>query len=357
MVDSISTSQRIDAINYALSQAVESRKQGNAEGRTYLVIDTKTGMIGTTSDKTQASSMKQVMSTMNELSREIFNDRGDQSLNRDSIKKLRSNFSTFMRQYENKERGFFGKIAHQISSFVNGFFKLDEQINDNLDHRLAAYGLKEQVKKNGETIIKTVAYEKKQPEIVLQRKMAEEGINQLDKIKDAPNLSPLRISKAFGEELNKAFESKWGYEKAASAFVIASFDTLLSDLTDQVENQQLSPEEAAQKFLSQLKDHILKNNEEKLELDRETFRDLVGDWVQDGKGSKRPDSLDMSDPAFKKLVKDYNSGDWKVGEERTLTQKVMNDETLKKMLNALDTTLNNETFEALLTHYFSQISK
>lgn len=339
--------QKIQEVNAALDKVIKSQK--NINGHVYLVINSKTGKIETTNDKAQASSMREVLIMLDELTKTSLTN-ADIKSNRQAIYELRPKFDTFMKTYENKERKFFPKILYKIVSFVRGIFQLKEQIQENIDNRLAIYGYKNKGEKNE----KSMGYAKYAERELYKRKMQEGSVNQFDKIKDSSDLDILAISKAFDEELYKEFSPRWAKEQGAVEFVSGTFGDVLTELTDQVESEQFSAEEAKAQFFSLLKGRLLQKNRETLELDRETFKDLVGSRVKDGKGVKVPKDMDVKSEEVLKLITDYNTGVWQEG-EKTLTKDIMDEEMFAKMNQALSKILDTGIFKTVLNNYFSQV--
>lgn len=348
--------QSIKEINTILDQAVKSKTGGP---HVYVVIHSQSKLVGLTYDKNLASSMKEVAFWMHDISQKVFQD---PSMNRDEIRKLRHNFNKLKLNLKGSERKEERGILQRISEFVSFIFfgkttKLIEKTEENLDKGLSSYG-KEQVRnKQDESIVtRTIDYAKHAERRLEAQKKAEVDIDQLEKIKDLENLEMRDIEKAFSEELFKVFNPRWAHEKVACALVTEVFEDMLQSLSDKVESGESSPAEAIAQFKSGLVDEIHKKNRIKHELDRETFRDLMGTKVKDGLGDKISNDIDLSLPKIKELIKKYNEDKWTEGQIEILEYDIMNDLHFEKMEAALNVITSRDAFQGALIRYFNQIN-
>jgi hypothetical protein len=351
--------QPIENINDILGTVIESRK-GKSHEHVYLVI--KSGQISTTKNKKEASPMKEVLLTLKAISHEIFSDIDKQAISREAVKAFRIHLDNFiLTHYLDEKRGFFKDRIRLIMFYVRGFFNLTQEIQNQLDMRMSAYGYKNHPKKvygenvqytpNGQIISKTLEYKRTINYEECKIRHEEEEINQFEKIKESVHLDSEDISKAFGIELNKALgKTKWS--KGAIRFITESFDHVLEQVVNQVEVGTLSSEQEIKKFHEIFIEYLNSRNRETIELDREMFRDMVGERVIDGIGRSTIEDIDVRSTEFQQLVKDYNDQTWKTGENKSLTLIYMNEEDFSKMNEVLNKVINNQDFKAVIDHLF-----
>lgn len=339
--------QNIDEINKALEQTVQSRKQAGKTGHIYMRIDSKNQQIELTTDKKLASSMISINHFFYKYSKQVAEDR---SIPRIEVKNLRHNFIHLSKAYVDKERSFFGKIFYIFSSYIAKFLRNETVYK--LDQHLHNYQAGEQ----------TLRYDKYAENIVNEKMAAEANINQFNKIKNNDYLNINLISKAFERELNKDIKTVFSRDKASFEYILGCFDDLLNQLSTQVEQGGITSQGAVNQFEAYLATQLLAKNTEHLEVDRETFKDLVGKRVDGGIGSKIPVSLGMT-KEIKDLIAEYNDDTWvdkkdekgEVINPRTITYDRIEEDQMGKISNALSKIINNEDFKATLVNYFSQV--
>ncbi len=199
-----------------------------------------------------------------------------------------------------------------------------------------------------------------------QKHAAKSDVNQLDKIKDSPDLDQLQISAAFKDELRKGHPFSSSHDEAAFNFVEKSFNHVLSHLADRVdpshrEMKIMSPQEAARQFLTFLQDHLFHHNQQILKFDRKGFKDILERLASEApfKDSfyQRISGLceHQDDEEFKELIQDYTNGVWKEGEEKRFNYAIMDPSMYTKMRSLLVNIIGTENFKELLINYFTQV--
>lgn len=190
---------------------------------------------------------------------------------------------------------------------------------------------------------------------VRKQEIQEQNINQFDKIENSENLNLLSISKAFEKELVKALNENLN-EKMIRAlpFVTTSFSNVLDQLTNEFlspkTTKQIYPKDIENIFSSRFFDDLSKKNRYTEQIDREIFKAIAGVNVKGGTG-KPVEEINFDSPDIQALIRDYNQGTWGE-EERTLTYKVMDDETFSEMKIALNKVIENESFKKVLIKFF-----
>lgn len=370
-------------------------KQGHThEGRFYIVVDPKTFDISLTPIKSMASSMKEVAQWMDQVSQKILQN--PERLNRADLVKLQHNFQELTKLYQTKERGFFTNIAYKVYNLLTSTNKLMIESGAKLKSIKTAikeeeakpekdYGKVEKFRKlikniDEEVVIKredfqtqdavvdsSIEYADSQGHVRAKKRYEISKTNQLEKIQADEDLDFDTLLKATQVEFDKEFKnsvpparmvnrSVSNMFKLSSGLVKGLLYDVLDEVSRDVESNQLNREEALQKFKTLIKTDILDKNHETLEVDRSTFRDLVGSLVKDGNTGMGPiETIDLDSPQVEKLVKDYNDDSWVEGEERPLEYTLMDDKMIGEVDTALNNLFNSPSFNEAVLNYFHQI--
>lgn len=120
------------------------------------------------------------------------------------------------------------------------------------------------------------------------------------------------IFEAFKVDYSEAFSKKVKREISKrdidmSKWMFYIFDEVLYEVSGRVEGGDFSPERAVTAFNRYLQDKISEKNKIIVDVNRETFKILAGNLVNDGSG--RPKLL-KENAEVKNLVKKYNSNQW-----------------------------------------------
>lgn len=157
----------------------------------------------------------------------------------------------------------------------------------------------------------------------------------------------------FQEEIGYKF-----YMPTERDFIIKSFDTVLNELINAIEQKQCKPEKAANDFKVKVIAKVMNESSETISVsvDREDFKYLMGSMVKDFKGGLQLPKIPIT-PHIKKLIEDYDSGKWKDGEEKIISYHNIEPENREKIKPSLDTILSDKSFQDGLLQYFQSIPK
>lgn len=348
--------QDIKDINFVLEWALHSK----SSKRLYVVIDPRTNSIGLTQNKKLATPTKKIAIWVNQFSKQAVQNN---SVDRSALRSLNDRLFEVGKMFKNS-KGFFQKIIDRI--FGDKISKDIDETYVGIEKRLATYGMQKRPKffvefdkagkrekKSHKDMEQTLSYEKHAQNIKADKLKQDGIIDHFEKVKNLEDPSAQDITRAFNDQFSKVFDAKWAPEKAAYMLVTSVFDDLLQEDSDLIET--MSPEETLSWFKKQLLLNIVAKNSETLVMDRDTFRDLMGNKVKDGMGNKIPESIDTGSSQVRKLIKEYNENSWTNGMEKTLEYDIMDGKSLAKMKSALLPIINSEDFNSALLKYFSHL--
>lgn len=367
----------IQEINSVLEQVISSRS-GDGKGRLYVVIHLNSGMIGTTSNKRLASSMSEIAQFVQERADRMIEQSpeagGDAQKQIKSLQNLKKSFFTLCEQYEQKHQSILARIAH-FFSFSKTFRKTSELIAKTTKH------LNSQINRvhlstipqsdtdygkytrdiNGKETECGLSYANYAAKRGMQKAVGESelGITPFSKLSES-KINQENLINTLKVELSAHFNLGFRSDGMAVSFTLDMFNEILEKLNSEVIADQISPEEALSQFENRLKEAIISKNEETIEFDRETFRDIVGRMVKDGRGSPAK-NFPSDHPDVKMLIREYNQDLWvdkknsagEVINPRKLTYKNMDEAILQKMDNELSQILKREEVKNVLLRFFS----
>lgn len=350
--------QNIKDINAIFNRLETSRSPNilKTQRRLYLVIDTQTQMLGLTFDKKNASSLKQVARWINEFTQKTLSS---DSVSREEIKNLRERCSIFA---ESLPETLFQKTLNLLFDYRTEKGAAKETCYT-LDDRLADYGKRQRQRvlvdlsdpnnpiKHNQEVSETISYATHGE---MQANSKDRVKNSFEKIKDLEKPDEEEITEAFNDELGAKLSSKWASDRAIHKLVTGVFQDLLNQFSKS--QGEWTPEELLADFKKQLGTAIEKRNHVSESIDRDTFRDLIGEKVNDGK-RKPADDINLSSQGVKKLIEEYNNGNWLPNEERLLEYDVMNTDDKDKLQKIVEPILNSEAFDTTIINYFKRLKE
>ncbi len=367
---SFNTTIDIGSINTVLDQVNISREK-NAQGpHLYVVVHPIAHTIGITHDKANASSLYTISEFIKTISVSIFNDIETRTMNRKQILALSNHMATFVKKSQKK-----GLLA-KVTAYICSFFAKTKQthtnfgnIQENIEKNLYTYGYREKEKEiidpktkkpfKSLVIQQVLGYSKEAAKRLEQRRIKEEQekITEWTKFFNYPhNRSIEQFSKAFAEELYPNFNHQFYDQKVQYKLISDIFTDILSDMTIAIEKNELSPDEAFEQFEERFGNRILEKNHYSEAIDCNTFRDMMGRYVKDGKGKVAqdiPGDVDL----ITAWIEDYNNDTWKQDEERTLEYKLISDQDLFNLNTVLTTIVESKNFKEALSLYFHGVKK
>jgi hypothetical protein len=129
------------------------------------------------------------------------------------------------------------------------------------------------------------------------------------------------------------------------------FRDLLTEITDNVERNQINPEQAAEAVKSQLWGRIVSKNTETLKLEEEEVAKLVSEKP------RLPATINISSPEFKKLEEEYFFEEWEEKEVCTFVNHPIDESTLSELETVIEVFSFANNFMSVLIRYFTQESR
>lgn len=335
--------QTIGEVNAIFDQVVISRLSSskNKSGRLYFVIDKHTNMVGLTSDKAHASSIKQFAGWIDES---IKHTETSGPTNRLELRNLQERLNTFAKPlpltWLEKIKNFFGIKFESNKEAV-------EKVVHNIDERIAADPTYPQkVISYSEDV---VGSEGKPP---LKQKHVQH-VQTFESISNSQNIDFNDFTNAFSAQVGEIgrLNPNWSSHKAIHSLVTAAFNDLIGSFFDT--HSELSPEDMVRQFKLELSKLIEDRNHVSHMVDRDLFKDLMGIKVKGGK-NRPAEEIDSTLPNIKELIKAYNEGTWKE-EERLLEYDIIPEENVAKKDSILNSIFNDANFDQALGRYFEAL--
>jgi len=346
--------QNIGDVNAILGRFAESRQPNvsNVQGRLYLVIDARTNTIGLTSDKRHASSLKEVAGWINEFAQKTLSSG---PATREEINDLRARCHVLV---ESLPKTRLQKIAGVLFGYKTAKEAI-QQVGYAIDDHLSSYGKVQKSRtlvdfsdpknpiKSTREMDKSLSYADYGER---QAKLKSDVRNNFEKTKDLEEIDQEDITGAFNDELAFGLYPKFPADRNMHRLATGAFEDLLDQFSE--DKRGLSPAELLTNFKSQLRAAIEKRNHVRESVGRDTFRDLMGNKVKDGKG-KPADDIDLN--SVKQLIQEYNDGTWPPEEERMLEYDAIPPDKLRKKMQLLASIIDSEAFHGVMLKYFGSL--